>query len=267
MSCPQLSEKSEITVATTQRATVPERMATRKRLLKFISPEGSDRRASANGARDHCDHEQDQEDDEKDLRDRRCGSGDPGKSQGGRDQCDNKKGKGPAKHDILLFLGQCDFWMTSGAVWPVPALTGTEGGRGFAQTLGLDAMGLIRLAALALVALILALFVVRPLLRPAATVVQLPPRAPNDGGPASLTGPALTGEITDRDPEIARLRSLGADGRAAGSDSSAEEAQDADPVARMRALIAGRQDETLEILRGWIDDRPTGTDNQTSEGR
>lgn len=149
----------------------------------------------------------------------------------------------------------------------VPALTGTEGGRGFAQNLGLDAMGLIRLAALALVALILALFVVRPLLRPAATVVQLPPRAPNDGGPASLTGPALTGEITDRDPEIARLRSLGADGRAAGSDGSAAEAQDADPVARMRALIAGRQDETLEILRGWMDDRPTGTDNQTSEGR
>lgn len=111
------------------------------------------------------------------------------------------------------------------------------GGAGLFERLGLDAMALIRLAALALVVLILALFVLRPLLRPAVAPrpAPLPPPMP--------AGPALNGEIEGPDGALARMRAV----------SEAE--APVDPVERMRALIAGRQTETLEILRGWMDER------------
>lgn len=128
-----------------------------------------------------------------------------------------------------------------------PALLGTEAGAGLIERLGLDMMGLIRLAALALVALILALFVLRPLLRPAPVAPALP--AP-PGGLAPPERPALTGEIDDGAPAGARMRD------AAPAPGAAEDG--GDPVARMRALIAGRQDETLQILRGWMDERQEG---------
>jgi flagellar M-ring protein FliF len=137
-----------------------------------------------------------------------------------------------------------------------PMLAGTDAGAGLIANLGLDTMGLIRLAALALVALILALFVLRPLLRPAPARAGLPPPPPT--GAAALAGPALTGEIADADAPSDRMR--------AASGTQGQSLPE-DPVARMRALIAGRQDETLEILRGWMDERPTGAGTPPTEGR
>lgn len=133
-----------------------------------------------------------------------------------------------------------------------PALLGTEAGHGLIERLGLDTMALIRLAVLALVALILALFVLRPLLRPAPAMPALPaPGGTGGGGLAPAGRPALTGEIDDIAPQApARMRDAGP--------ASAAAAEPADPVARMRALIAGRQDETLQILRGWMDERQEG---------
>lgn len=113
---------------------------------------------------------------------------------------------------------------------------------GLIERLGLDVMGLIKLAALAAVVLILALFVLRPMLRPGAAIedmdlmARLPP-----GGPTAL-GPALTGEIDD----------LGAP--SAGMRVAEERPKPPDPVDRMRQLIAERQDETLEILRHWMEE-------------
>ena len=123
---------------------------------------------------------------------------------------------------------------------------GLEGGAGFApgliERLGLDMMALIKLAALAAVVLILALFVLRPLLRPAPMDEggDLMPRLP-PGATASL-GPALTGEIDDTGASPAGMR------------MAEERAAPVDPVDRMRQLIAERQDETLEILRHWMEE-------------
>lgn len=106
-----------------------------------------------------------------------------------------------------------------------------------------DTMTLIQIAVLALVALGLGLFVVRPVLAtgPArGTDLALPPPAlALPGGPARAEGlRVLTGEIDEDD--TADPRSL-------------PEVAAPDPVARLRALIASRQAESVEILRGWME--------------
>ena len=117
-----------------------------------------------------------------------------------------------------------------------------------------DMMSLIQLAVLALVALLLGLFVVRPVLKggalrqPALEGAAAPLALP--GGPSIIEDPALpggqlrvlTGEIDDGDGvSLADFT-----GDAAGGDEN-------DPVARLRRLIAERQSESVEILRGWME--------------
>lgn len=136
----------------------------------------------------------------------------------------------------------------------IPA--GTSAEASLFEKLALDVMSIVQMAVLAIVALILGLFVVRPALsRPEnATVPQLAaPPAPV--GEASDAMEALTGEIDDgpvnadgmpmimdefqMDPEaMAGLPSL--------TDPD-------DPVERLRALIGERQEETVEILRSWLE--------------
>ncbi len=140
------------------------------------------------------------------------------------------------------------------------ATEGSEAAAGMVAGLQLDAMALIRLATLAVVALVLGLFVLRPIfsgqaVSATAAVGAIPP--PRGGAQAAVVGgandlPALTGEIddgatspgsalavvSDRDFDIAGLPALGT----------------ADPVERLRALIEERQAETVEILRGWMED-------------
>lgn len=118
---------------------------------------------------------------------------------------------------------------------------GTAGAVGWFDRLGLDAMGLIRLAALAAVVLFLALFVLRPILHAPgrdAAADLLPGLSP----PPAPEGPVLTGEIDDDSPGSAGLR------------VAEERPTPPDPVERMRQLIAERQDETLEILRNWMEE-------------
>ena len=129
----------------------------------------------------------------------------------------------------------------------------------------LDAMALIQLAALVLVAVVLGLFVLRPLLLQGGRAARseglagLPAPAPR-GLPATA-GPVLTGEIDDGLlPATLSVvgRSEADDPGAPASarkpgDPSAPEAED--PVARLRRLIAERQEETVEILRGWMEER------------
>lgn len=143
-------------------------------------------------------------------------------------------GHDPARGDVITLRS---------LPFEVVAVGGTAPGAGWAERLGLDVMGLIRLAALAIVVLILALLVLRPLLRPPLPERPALPQ-PADGLSADRrAGPALTGEIAGPGDRLGPLPDL--------TPASAEAI---DPVARMRALIAGRQAETLEILRGWMDD-------------
>ena len=117
----------------------------------------------------------------------------------------------------------------------------------------IDLMSLIQLAVLALVALVLGLFVIRPVLTsqararleadamplalPGAGAMSLPAsglEAPGDG-PMEI----LTGEIEDSP--------------AFGMTALTDVDQPTDPVARLRRLIEERQAESVEILRGWME--------------
>lgn len=122
----------------------------------------------------------------------------------------------------------------------VPVAVTTEG----SFLTGLDIMSIVQLAVLALVSLALGFFVVRPILtsRPARPPELAPP--PSRGLPAAGTE-ALIGEIDDGDYVPGNMSVV-----SGGDDGAAE----ADPVARLRRMIAERQDETVEILRGWMED-------------
>ncbi|SFD69161.1 flagellar basal-body MS-ring/collar protein FliF [Roseivivax sediminis] len=118
--------------------------------------------------------------------------------------------------------------------------------------LRLDPMTLIQLGVLALVALVLGLFVVRPVLT-GAGVAALPAPGPeaddDDGIPTFAVAEALSGEVDDGDG-FANLPML-----SGGGDGSFDMASDTseDPVERLRGLIDERRDEAVQILRSWLD--------------
>jgi len=157
----------------------------------------------------------------------------------------------------------------------LPDLEGAPATGSLIDRLQLDVMRLIQMAVLALVALVLGLFVLRPLFArppaPAPAALQ-PPRAAEQergapppagtlapepaptgaaAGPPPLPGgmpamnmamPALTGEIADEDG------SFGTFGGVGGSNPAGT------PADRLRQMIEERQDESAEIIRGWIED-------------
>lgn len=131
---------------------------------------------------------------------------------------------------------------------------GTEAVETFWSGLSLNIMSLIQLAVLSIVLLILGLFVLRPILTKAAQANPLPPVRPqqaltaNDLEGSGLLAP-LTGEIATGDFDFERLpTSVATRGSATGDEG-------VDPVARLRSLIAERQDETVEILRNWLENK------------
>ncbi len=129
--------------------------------------------------------------------------------------------------------------------------------------LSIDLMTFIQLAVLAFVSLVLGLFVLRPIFTKALTAPppalpqelmvannadqrgvqndeQQMSRLPSDPSQA-MNAPVLAGEIES--PNLA------------GMDLPASYNATEDPVLRLKKLIEERQDETVEILRGWMDDR------------
>ncbi|SLN13234.1 Flagellar M-ring protein [Aquimixticola soesokkakensis] len=146
----------------------------------------------------------------------------------------------------------------------------------FLNSLHLDVMSLIQLAVLAIVALALGMFVVRPILSKPPLAAALPP-PPRDGAtadamgagvsgangnlPAAISGPtaqdsgapslpALTGEIDDGSfgaPQMNMVADFDLDSDDFGGSS--------DPVKRLKHLIEERQEETVEILRSWMEDK------------
>lgn len=123
--------------------------------------------------------------------------------------------------------------------------------------LPLDLMSLIQAIVLGLVAIILGLFVVRPLLaKPSAQPQETNALSDMRSADTSARPDALTGEIDDgnADPFDMSIIADQAGQSAFNADdlpalSSAEE----NPVERLRALIGERQEETVEILRSWLD--------------
>ncbi|MGH1453208.1 MAG: flagellar basal-body MS-ring/collar protein FliF [Paracoccaceae bacterium] len=131
---------------------------------------------------------------------------------------------------------------------------GTAATAGFMDKIHLDIMSIIQMAVLAIVALILGLFVVRPILgKPApAGMAELPPPPRPDAGDTS----PLNGEIDDGNfdlPEMSVISDLPALGDSAMGDFGMGSVS-SDPVDRLRNLISERQDETVEILRNWLED-------------
>ncbi|MFN6951207.1 MAG: flagellar basal-body MS-ring/collar protein FliF [Albidovulum sp.] len=116
------------------------------------------------------------------------------------------------------------------------------------ERLGLDAMTLIQLGVLAFVSLVLGLFVLRPILASRAErESSVQSAAMGERGTAATV---LTGEIDDGAYVPADLPVIA--GRTAAPGDRA--AEPADPVERLRRLIAERHEETAEILRGWMED-------------
>ncbi|ETX29641.1 flagellar basal-body MS-ring/collar protein FliF [Roseivivax isoporae] len=138
-----------------------------------------------------------------------------------------------------------------------PEGLGTEAvAPGWLDGLALDPMTLIQVAVLALVALVLGLFVVRPVLAggggTGVPALAAPGQdAPLDGAilPDFGTADALSG----RDVDFGNLPMLSPGSGGGGFDLPGEMPED--PVERLRALIGERKEEAVEILRTWLDTR------------
>jgi flagellar M-ring protein FliF len=124
------------------------------------------------------------------------------------------------------------------------------------------------------VALAIGLFVIRPALRakgafaPPPSVQASPPAM--IGAPAKRAGAsetALTGTIEDdADPFPIRVpdpnegntllpaKAMGLPLAAGFATAQADDDTEEDPVARLRKLIEDRREETVEILRGWMEE-------------
>jgi flagellar M-ring protein FliF len=123
--------------------------------------------------------------------------------------------------------------------------------------LGLDLMRIVQLAVLAVVAIILGLFVVRPILTaPPRAIAANPglalPRPVQDGPGDSVIMPlGADMMVTGGPPSFGAVPALDVDGQ---SGSIIADAEPVDPVTRLRRLIDERQKETMQILQNWIED-------------
>jgi len=132
---------------------------------------------------------------------------------------------------------------------------GTVAGTSLLDQFDLDLMSAIQMLILAIVTLILGLFVIRPILsKPPqienTNVPALTSESNNEGGQNALTG-ELTADGFD-------LPDLGMEGGFPSMDDLPQLPKMGgtveDPVERLRNLIGERQEETVEILRGWLED-------------
>jgi flagellar M-ring protein FliF len=128
----------------------------------------------------------------------------------------------------------------------LPLPEGTEAAASLMPQFGqIDLMSIIQTAVLALVALVLGLFVIRPVLSSANRAALPTPDAPLALPPAMTPGTlALNGEVDDGFDYGAFAVT-----RSEGGSGGTEE----DPATRLRRLIEQRQTESIEILRGWME--------------
>lgn len=150
---------------------------------------------------------------------------------------------------------------------PLPAV-GTSNDTALFDRLNIDAMSILQIGILSLVALVLGLFVVRPVLMKQQPITLPKPESLPSGGPdrevqagEAVAGGEqlmpLTGMIDDGNGEFPDFSMAG--GLASADDMALPDlpsiGASTDPVERLRALIGERQEETVEILRSWLEDK------------
>ncbi|MEO1307825.1 MAG: flagellar M-ring protein FliF C-terminal domain-containing protein, partial [Pseudomonadota bacterium] len=144
---------------------------------------------------------------------------------------------------------------------PTPA--GTEAAPSFLQELNLDLTHLIQIAILAVVALAISLFVVRPILstplpppaQPAAALASPEPNPATESIAGDIPEVPLEGEIDDGGFALPDMGTSDFDFDLGGGGDLPTFGEDSnDPVSRLRQMISDREDETLEVLRGWMND-------------
>lgn len=140
-------------------------------------------------------------------------------------------------------------------------IEGTEAQSSLMSAMSIDLMSIIQLAVLAVVSLILGLFVLRPILAKPSVALPAPIDMSLEGAsenmPATIPvpdlpraeAPALNGEISDGGFELPTM------GVVSDFDFGDDDiGLPSDPVKRLKKLIEDRQDETVEILRGWMEE-------------
>jgi flagellar M-ring protein FliF len=130
---------------------------------------------------------------------------------------------------------------------------GTAASTSLLDRFDLDVMSAIQMAVLALVTLILGLFVVRPVLSraPPENLSSDPARLPNMGSTDPMsTLPSLSGEVSGGEGDLPDLPMLGGTMGEMGNMDAPQ-----DPVDRLRSMIGERQEETVEILRSWLEEK------------
>ncbi|MEP3442686.1 MAG: flagellar basal-body MS-ring/collar protein FliF [Sulfitobacter sp.] len=137
------------------------------------------------------------------------------------------------------------------------APSGTIANGSLMDQFDVDVLSAIQMLVLAVVTLVLGLFVIRPVLtrQIPAEVPALDAPSPAPGAPA-----ALSGEVTQQDgttlPALMDAEDMGTNGARDVLPATDEaSAISADPVDRLRNMIGERQEETVEILRGWLEDK------------
>lgn len=141
---------------------------------------------------------------------------------------------------------------------------GTEAQTSLLDLFEMDVVSAIQMAVLAIVALVLGLFVVRPILGGQPSAQLLPatstPVIAASAETASETT-ALTGEVSELPDDFPNIQLDSSEGGfgdlpemnfAAPGGGMSETSSD--PVDRLRAMIGERQEETVEILRTWLED-------------
>ena len=141
------------------------------------------------------------------------------------------------------------------ALQTVPPV-GTLAGTSVLDRLNFDIMSAIQMIVLAIVTLVLGLFVVRPLLsKEPAPALPAPTALPPFG---EETETALSGEVTSDSFDLPDLNAepvFGGDLPALPGLPMMGGPSTEAPVDRLREMISERQDETVEILRSWLEDK------------
>lgn len=136
---------------------------------------------------------------------------------------------------------------------------GTEASQSLLDQVHIDVMSIIQMAVLALVTLILGLFVIRPLLSRPAPLAPAEDRlpAPVEGDQSPDATQALTGEVSNEAVDLPDLDIGGSFGDLPDlpglPDMSGGSASN-DPVDRLREMIGERQEESVQILRTWLEE-------------
>ncbi len=139
------------------------------------------------------------------------------------------------------------------------APSGTAASVALIDQFDVDLLSAIQMAVLAIVTLILGLFVIRPVLSRQSNGLPAPDGTAFEA--AALAG-TTSGQAGSNLPAIVDAEEMG-DGQLGGSFNSVStlapaelvDEQALDPVERLRNMIGERQEETVEILRGWLEDK------------